>query len=360
MSTHAGAMLIAAFAYTFARKHASDPRFVFGTGKLGDLAGFTSAIILAMIALLIGYEAIARLLSPVRIHFGEAIPIAVVGLLVNILSAWLLSGHDHPGHDHGHGHGGHGETEDGMEGGTFSTPAGEWVLSIFEDGVPPVFRIRTVAAASEPLGGEVLVTTTRPDGTRQVFTFSRKAGFLEATAAIPEPHAFTAVVTFPGGEQTVLFQEPDHGHGVGDRDNNMRAAYIHVMADAAVSVLAIIGLLLAKVFGWLWMDPLAGIVGALVIANWSYSLICVTGAILMDISPDDKLAGKVRAAVEAAGDHLVDLHVWRLGPGHFGAVASVVTREEQRGPGFYHAVLRPIKGLSHITVEVNTLRQPAG
>ncbi|WP_261541918.1 CDF family Co(II)/Ni(II) efflux transporter DmeF, partial [Burkholderia multivorans] len=100
MSTHAGAMLIAALAYTYARRHARDPRFVFGTGKLGDLAGFTSAIVLAMIALLIGYEAVVRLLAPVPIHFGEAIPIAVVGLIVNIVSAWLLSGDHHHGHDH--------------------------------------------------------------------------------------------------------------------------------------------------------------------------------------------------------------------------------------------------------------------
>jgi cation diffusion facilitator family transporter len=251
MSTHAGAMLIAALAYTYARRHANDPRFVFGTGKLGDLAGFTSAIILALIALLIGYEAVIRFLSPVRIHFGEAIPIAVVGLLVNIVSAWLLGGDDHPGHDQDH--------------------------------------------------------------------------------------------------------DAHHGHGAGDHDNNMRAAYIHVVADAAVSVLAIVGLLLAKGFGWLWMDPLAGIVGALVIANWSYCLIRVTGAILMDISPDDRIADQVRAAVGAAGDQLADLHVWRLGPGHFGAVLSVVTREALRGPAFYHAALRPLKGLSHLTVEVNAL-----
>src|SRR6266481_375592 len=105
MSTHAGAMLIAALAYTYARRHAQDARFVFGTGKLGDLAGFSSAIVLAMIAALIGYEAIARFLSPVPIRFAEAIPIAVVGLMVNIVSAWLLSGSDHDhGHSHGHGH----------------------------------------------------------------------------------------------------------------------------------------------------------------------------------------------------------------------------------------------------------------
>ena len=360
MSTHAGAMLIAALAYTYARKHANDPNFVFGTGKLGDLAGFTSAIILAMIALLIGYEAVARFLSPVAIHFGEAIPIAVVSLLVNIISAWLLSGDDHHGHDHGHGHGRHDEPEHGEEVRITATPAGILILSIFEDGVPPVFRIKTDLAGAELLAKDVLVTTIRPDGTRQVFMFSRKSSFLESTTAIPEPHAFKAVVKLPDGEHAIIFEEHDHGlgsHGAGDHDYNMRAAYIHVIADAAVSVLAIIGLLLAKAFGWLWMDPLAGIVGALVIANWSYGLVRATGAILMDISPDDKIANKVRAGVEAAGDRLIDLHVWRLGPGHFGAIVSVITTEGQRGPDFYHAMLRQFKGLSHITVEVHTLQQ---
>src|SRR5580692_3666432 len=150
MSTHASAMLIAALAYSYARKHARDRRFVFGTGKLGDFAGFTSAIILAMIAMLIGYEAVTRFLAPVPIHFGEAIPIAVVGLLVNVASAWLLSGDDHPhGHSHGHSHGhAHGHDHDehsehahGEESREIATSTGTWVLSIFEEGVPPVFRI---------------------------------------------------------------------------------------------------------------------------------------------------------------------------------------------------------------------------
>ena len=363
MSTHAGAMLIAALAYTYARKHANDPRFVFGTGKLGDLAGFTSAIILAMIAMLIGYEAIDRLLSPLPIRFGEAIPIAVLGLLVNIASAWLLSGADHHGHSHGHSHGsgqhgGHGHDEEVQH---IASPAGMLALSIFEDGVPPVFRIKAEGGADGLPAQEVTVTTVRPDGKRQVFAFARVADFLQSTSDIPEPHAFKAVVALADGERTVSFAEHDHaddGHGVDTRDHNMRAAYIHVIADAAVSVLAIIGLLLAKTFGWLWMDPLAGIVGALVIANWSYGLIRDTGANLMDISSDDTMAGKVKAAVDTAGDQLIDLHVWRLGPGHFGAVVSVLTREASRGPDFYHQVLRRFKGLSHITVEVHT-RQAA-
>jgi cation diffusion facilitator family transporter len=361
MSTHAGAMLIAAFAYTYARKHANDPRFVFGTGKLGDLAGFTSAIILAMIALLIGYEAIARLLSPIPIHFSEAIPIAVVGLLVNIASAWLLNGGDR-GHSHGHGHAHdqHAEPGYGEEVQHVETHAGVFALSIFEDGVSPVFRFKAETEGAELLAQDVTVTTIRPDGTRQVFGFSRTSDFLESTTDIPEPHAFKAVVKLPDGEHTVRFEEHDHDeHGVDTRDHNMRAAYIHVIADAAVSVLVIIGLLMAKMFGWLWMDPLAGFVGALVIANWSYGLVRDTGAILVDISPGDTMANKVRAAVEMAGDRLVDLHVWRLGPGHFGAVVSVVTNESQRGPAFYHAVLRRFKGLSHITVEVHTQQQTA-
>lgn len=361
MSTHAGAMLIAALAYTYARKHANDPRFVFGTGKLGDLAGFTSAIILAMIALLIGYEAVSRFLSPVPIHFGEAIPIAVVGLLVNIASAWLLSGDDHHhGHDHGHNHG-HSHAEDAShddEIQLIETSTGVVALSIFEEGIPPVFRIKAIEGNIELPSYGITATTIRPDGSEQVFAFSQKGGFLESTTDIPEPHGFQVKISLPDGEYTVDFAEHEHEHEHGEhdvdtRDHNIRAAYVHVMADAAVSVLAIIGLLLAKAFGWLWMDPLAGIVGALVIANWSYGLIRDTGSILMDLSPDETMANKIRAAVAAADDKLIDLHVWRLGPDHFGVVLSIVTREGRHGPGFYHAVLRRFKGLSHITTEVH-------
>src|ERR1700719_4860249 len=142
MSTHAGALLLAAFAYTYARKYADDPRFTFGTGKFGDLAGFTSAIILAMIALLIGYESISRILNPVRIHFAEAIPIACLGLAVNVASAWLLSG-GHHGHDHGHGHS-HGHAHEGHdhdESHVITTATGTVALEIFEDGIPPPFRL---------------------------------------------------------------------------------------------------------------------------------------------------------------------------------------------------------------------------
>ncbi|MCU6433365.1 CDF family Co(II)/Ni(II) efflux transporter DmeF [Undibacterium sp. Jales W-56] len=365
MSTHAGAMLIAALAYTYARKHANDPRFVFGTGKLGDLAGFTSAIILAMIALLIGYEAVARLLAPVPIHFTEAIPIAVIGLLVNIASVWLLSG-DHHGHSHGHDHrhGRHHDEEAGHDHDEevqhIATKFGVLALSIFEERSPPVFRLRSEAKGDDLSAQNLTVTTTRPDGAKQVFEFAQKSGFLESTTDIPEPHTFKVALLLDHVIYTADFAEHGHGHGdhgVDSRDHNMRAAYIHVIADAAVSVLAIIGLLLAKTFGWLWMDPLAGIVGALVIANWSYGLMRDTGKILMDISPDDAIADKVRTVVDKAGDKLVDLHVWRLGPGHFGAVISVVTPEPQRGPAYYHSILQRFKGLSHITVEVHAQRR---
>ncbi len=284
MSTHAGAMLIAALAYTYARKHANDPRFVFGTGKLGDLAGFTSAIILAMIALLIGYESFVRLLAPVPIAFREAIPIAFVGLLVNIANAWLLSGADH-GHDHGpHGH-------------------------------------------------------------------------HQAPAAHADKHDHGHDHEHSHDHQRVQHTHHAAAPPIDARDHNMRAAYVHVIADAAVSVLAIIGLLLARSFGWLWMDPVAGLIGSLVIANWAYGLIRDTGGILVDLRRDDTVAQRIRTAVTEAGDRLVDLHVWRLGPGHFGAVLSVYSSNVLHNSAFYHALLQPQAGLSHLTVEVHTVAQ---
>lgn len=262
MSTHAGALLLAALAYTFARKYADDANFTFGTGKFGDLAGYSSAIVLAMIALLIGYEAVSRLLDPVPIAFNEAIPIAALGLLVNIASAWLLASGHHHGHEHSHDHGhSHGHEHD---------------------------------------------------------------------------------------------DEHDHGDGSHHRDNNMRAAVIHVMADAAVSVLVIVGLVLARTFGWLWMDPLAGFIGALVIASWSIGLIRDTGAILLDRTPDPGMAEKVRVAIENEGDRVTDLHLWRLGPGHLGAILSIAT-SKPREAAHYRQRLADFADLSHVTVEVQHL-----
>ena len=259
MSTHAGALLIAALAYTYARRHARDVRFAFGTGKFGDLAGYTSAIALALIALLIGYESVVRLLHPVPIAFDEAIPVACLGLGVNLLSAWLLKDdHEHHhGHDHGHAH--------------------------------------------EDLSGHGHV---------------------------------------------------DHGHDHDNhhRDLNLRAAYVHVLADAAVSVFAIVGLVAGRELGWIWMDPVMGLAGAVVISNWSWGLVRAAGAVLLDVQSDDGLAGEIATRLETGGDRISDLHLWRVGPGHNAAIISLVTHAPQP-PAFYKARLAGLPGLSHVTVE---------
>jgi cation diffusion facilitator family transporter len=358
MSTHAGALLLAALAYTYARKHANNPAFTFGTGKLGDLAGFTSAIVLAMIALLIGYESVSRIFEPVPIHFAEAIPIACLGLAVNVASAWLLSsGHHDHGHSHGHGHShddSRGHAHEGLdhdERHEIATAGGRVALEVFEDGVPPRFRLRAVAGAGLDVQASS-IETLRPDGTRQLFAMTDRGGFLESRDEIPEPHAFNATVRIGEANYPVVFEEHEHVHGSAARDNNMRAAVIHVIADAAVSVLVIAGLLLARAFGWLWMDPLAGIIGACVIASWSYGLIRDTGAILLDMCPDTGMANRLREEVEADGDRLGDLHLWRLGPGHLGAIISVVT-SKQRDADYYRNRLARFKSLSHLTIEVS-------
>jgi cation diffusion facilitator family transporter len=245
MSTHAAALGIAALAYRFARSHAHDPRFAFGTGKLGELAGFSSAIILALIALLIGYQSADRLLNPVAISFNQALLIAVVGLGVNLLSARVL-GDEHDHHDH----------------------------------------------------------------------------------------------------------DDDHGHHSHTHDHNLRAAYVHVLADAMTSVLAIAALLAGRFYGWVWMDPLMGIVGACVIAVWSWGLIRSSGAVLLDTVPDVRLAKLVRERIETGTDRVSDLHLWRVGPGHAAVIAAVVSDEPQP-PSIYKARLEGLAGLSHVTIEVH-------
>jgi cation diffusion facilitator family transporter len=352
MSTHAGALLLAALAYTYARKYADDRNFTFGTGKFGDLAGYTSAIVLAMIALLIGYEAVSRLLNPIAISFNEAIPIAVLGLAVNVASAWLLSGGHHHGHGHGHAHDhSHGEQPRRIELGT-----GMVDVEVFEDNVPPRFRVRSDAGLSLAASA-VTIETTRPDGSRQMFMFEDRGSYLESRDEIPEPHAFLARICLVQAGQRhqreLAFEEHDHetAHGAHHRDNNMRAAVVHVVADAAVSVLVIAGLLLARGFGWLWMDPMAGLIGALVIANWSVGLLRDTGGILLDRTPDPRMAEKVRSAIEREGDRVIDLHLWRLGPGHLGAIVSVATTGAREAAD-YRKLLAGFADLSHVTVEV--------
>jgi cation diffusion facilitator family transporter len=322
MSTHAGALLLAALAYTYARRHAENANFTFGTGK------------------------VARILAPVQIHFAEAIPIACVGLAVNIASAWLLSS---GGHHHGHSHGEHGDHAH-EEAHTIATRFGDLLLEVFEDGVPPRFRLRA-ARGPAPDAATTRITTTRPDGVKQEFTMVARGEFLESVATIPEPHAFDAQLSLGSDTFTTVFEEHSHGHGATGRDNNMRAAIIHVIADAAVSVLVIVGLLLARSFGWLWMDPLAGIIGACVIASWSYGLIRDTGAILLDRIPDRRLAEDLRTTIESDGSRLADLHLWRLGPGHLGAIVSVCPKEPCTAD-YYRTKLTRYPALSHVTIEI--------
>lgn len=358
MSTHAIAMLIAALAYTFARKHASDARFSFGTGKLGDLAGFTSAIVLALIALLIGYEAVTRFLAPVPISFREAIPIACLGLVVNVVSAWLLSGGD--AHAHGHSDGHHpGDDHHGAARGghDLATHLGAATVAIEETAVPPRFRVwlrdlSAEAARTAP----VTMATRRPDGARARFSLAWHGDHFESVDAIPEPHEFVAELTLGSGADSatyrIEFEEAhDHGSHGAHRDHNLRAAFTHVAADAAVSVLAILGLTAARYLGWVWMDPMMGIVGALVISLWAYALVRDTGRILLDMTPDTALASRIRQRVEAGGDRVADLHLWRLGPGHLGAILSIVTAQT-RDVAFYRSALKGFSGLSHLTVEV--------
>jgi cation diffusion facilitator family transporter len=353
MSTHAGALFIAALAYTYARRHANDPRFGFGTGKLGDLAGFSSAIVLAMIALLIGFEAVVRFLSPVPIHFAEAIPIAIVGLGVNLLSAWLLKGDDH-GHSHGHGHDRHalGHADESRH---VETENGGLVVAVAENGVSARFRL--TFEGSNPAPASVSLQTLRYDGSRQAFSFVDCGDYLESREEIPEPHEFDVQLQLPSGEHALSFVEPspadEHlaGSASAHRDHNIRSAYVHVAADAAVSVATIVGLVLARTFSWLWMDPLASVIGAVVIANWAIGLIRDTGGVLLDVVPDQRMQRQIRKAIEDAGGQLVDLHLWRLGPGHLGVVLSILS-DELRTPDYFRTKLSGFRALSHVTVEV--------
>ncbi|SEK62086.1 cation diffusion facilitator family transporter [Pseudomonas sp. NFIX51] len=256
MATHAGALGIAAAAYGFARRNADNARFSFGTGKVGDLAGFASALILGLVAIGIAGESLLRLLQPTQVAFTEATVIAVAGLLVNIVSALLLSGgHVHHGHVHQQVH--------------------------------------------------------------------------------EHPH------------------EHSHGHGH-HHDNNLRSAYVHVLADALTSVLAIAALLAGRYLGWVWLDPVMGIVGAVVIARWAYSLMKSSAAVLLDTT-DEQLAGEIRQSVEAAGDaRITDLHVWQVGPQARAAIVSVVAAAGVSAETIRQR-LAPVHELSHLTLEYRSL-----
>ncbi|WP_426435863.1 cation diffusion facilitator family transporter [Bradyrhizobium genosp. P] len=278
----------------------------------------------------------------------------VMATAVNLASLkWLLSGGGH--HDHGHGRS-HGPTDAGHDHDDthpIETAGGDLVLEVFEDGVPPRFRLRSDSGPL-PLASAVSIETVRPDGARQLFDLADRGDYLETVDEIPEPHAFSAKLKIGEQAYSIIFEEHEHAHGATARDNNMRAAVIHVIADAAVSVLVIVGLLLARAFGWLWMDPLAGIIGAFVIGSWSFGLIRDTGAILLDMTPDRRMAENLRRSIEDEGDQLADLHLWRLGPGHLGAIVSVIT-SSQRGEAYYRAKIARFRSLSHLTIEVRQL-----
>ncbi len=286
MSTHAAAMLISVCAYVYARRQAHNPRFTFGTGKLGDLAGFASAVVLALIALLIAAESLLRLANPVAIDFNQAILVAVIGLAVNLVSAWLLKDDHH--HHHGGHHGGHHAGHHGGHHGAHQHDGGHHHDHAGHHG-------------------------------------SHDAGHHGA----------------------------HHGSPVrASEDNNLRAAYLHVLADALTSVLAIVALTLGRIYGWNALDPIMGIVGGLVIARWSWSLVKTTATVLLDarVSGDD-LAEDIRKAVETEDDRISDLHVWQVGPGHQAAIVALVTKNP-RNPSFYKDKLRGLEELSHVTVEV--------
>ena len=244
MGTHTLALGITAFAYYYARRHADNPRYSFGTGKVGVLGGFASAMVLAVVALLMAVESVERLLSPVEIQFNPAILVAVVGLIVNVISALLLQG--------GHGH-----------------------------------------SAEDPSGRQ------------------------------------------------------HH------QDHNLRAAYLHVLADALTSFLAIIALLAGKSFGWVWMDPFMGIVGAVLIGRWSYGLLRDTGRILLDVGIKLDSVTSIQETIESDSDNRVsDIHIWPLGSQHFAAIISLVTHYP-KPPEYYKELLKDFEELEHVTVEVN-------
>ncbi|MFZ9737116.1 MAG: CDF family Co(II)/Ni(II) efflux transporter DmeF [Prochlorotrichaceae cyanobacterium] len=257
MATHVAAFGITVFAYRYARHHASDPRYTFGTGKVSVLGGFASAVALAVVAFIMAFESLGRLFQPHSIQFNEAIGIAVLGLVVNLVSAWLLQGEgDHHHHHHdSHPHDSHSHD--------------------------------------------------------------------------PHPH------------------EPET-----HRDHNLQAAYIHVLADALTSVLAIVALFAGKFLGWLWLDAVMGLVGAGVITQWGYALIRETGAILLDGGIDKQIKLDILNTIEANTDNrVVDLHVWHLSPHHLSATVSLITPVPQ-APEYYKQQLRQIPALTHIIVEV--------
>ena len=280
MATHAAALGAAAFAYAFSRRHAADPRFSFGTGKVSALGGFASAVGLAVVAIGVFVESVSRLASPVAIRYDEAILVTVIGLVVNLVCAAILWD-GHGGHSH-HGEGGH---DHGQE----------------------------------------------------------------------EHHHHDH-----GHED---HHEHAHGHDYGShhghRDHNLRGAYLHVMADALTSVLALVALGFGRAFGWSWMDAGTGILGSIIIARWSIGLLRESANVLLDAEATEGRLTAVRAAIESRDDNRVaDLHLWRVGPRHLAAIVSVVS-DSPREPEHYKGLLQGQPDLAHVTVEVHRCSESA-
>jgi len=255
MGTHVTAFLITALAYYFSRRHAANPLHSFGTAKIGVLGGFASAVVLAVIALLMAGESVHRFFAPLSIHFNEAIGIAVLGLFVNLTCAVVLT-HDHEyGHSHAH-------------------------------------------------------------------------------------------------------SDHDHHQDRHRHDLNLRAAYLHVLADAFTSLTAITALGAGKFFAWTWLDPAVGILGSGVVMSWAYSLIRDTSGILLDRTPaHSDLPDEIRKAVESDGDSMVtDLHVWQVGVGKFAAIVSIVAHEPKTSDQ-YRDLLREHEELVHVTIETQHCRE---
>ncbi|MCB0163620.1 MAG: CDF family Co(II)/Ni(II) efflux transporter DmeF [Anaerolineae bacterium] len=257
MGTHVAAFMITIVAYRYARRFAASPVYAFGTGKVTVLGGFASAVALAVVALVMLIESLERLIDPQVIHFNEAIAVAVVGLLVNIISAFLLKD-DHSHHHHHDDHHHH--------------------------------------------------------------------------------------------------DHDHHDHDEHDQDHNLQAAYLHVLADAMTSVFAITALVAGKYLGWGWLDPVMGVVGAVIITRWSYGLLKQTSPILLDASIDQPYQADIKAAIESDADNRVaDMHIWKVGANHYAAIISVVTHFPNTTE-HYKELLKPFDKLSHVTVEVHECR----
>ena len=395
MSTHATAFFISAMAYSYSKKKANDPRFVFGTGKVGELAAYSSALILFGVSIYIIVSSILRFIYPQSLDLVPSLIVSFVGLSVNVASGLFLSvkcgskgieiadGHCHDhGHAHSHGHSslsleeeedcgaeldhGHShahDVENGLEHGhdheesfELVTHLGSCTLSIYETGVPPVFRLKFDSRTVPLLPSNVALTTVRPDGSKQKFTFvsSSDIDYFHSVESIPEPHSFAAILNIDGKEYMAEFREHDEKNAKYHHDNNFRAALYHVVADAFVSVLVVIAIAIAGSVPSAWfLDPLVAIIGSLVIISWVYSLFIATVESLLDMSPDLNLNDRLKKRLESDGEsHVTDLHVWRVGPGSLVAVISVYSKRPGRNQAYYAGKICKYKAIKHLTISV--------